>query len=206
MKRNINLALYHAMCNKFMEKINASDKNDGRFQIEMKDDNAVFILIPVSKTDTKPNSMDEIESIQIFGANGRNDKALANIIRKSCMDVLSLATALHDYADLKQAWRTLRYTKREKNITLDRLYAYLDEQDDNQREARFQMLVGKYVVLIDGLKNKNKVRYLTEQNNEWTEDITDARSFPTAEDANHLAKKLKYNNPRILPVKADTVH
>ena len=137
MKRNINLALYHGMCNKFMEKITASDKNDGRFQIEMKHDNAVFILIPVSKTDTKPVNIDEIKSIQIFGADNRNDKSLANIIRKSCTDLLSLATALNHYTDLKQAWRTLRYTKREKNLTLDRLYEYLDEQDDNQREARF---------------------------------------------------------------------
>lgn len=71
-----------------------------------------------------------------------------------------------------------------------------------QRTKRIMNLIGKCVIIAESTKNPGEVIYIQDQKLSqkgfWTKFMANARGFDTAEDANLIIKKLKYNNPRIM--------
>jgi hypothetical protein len=76
------------------------------------------------------------------------------------------------------------------------------------RKQRVRKLSGKYVIVADGWKSKKKV-FLQDprisDKGHWTQFLSNAMGMGNKE-ANDLAKKFKYNNPRVAIVTAEGIY
>lgn len=85
----------------------------------------------------------------------------------------------------------------------------LEEQRSDLKELREERkikLIGKYLVVCDGIKSK-KLCYLQDQRisskGYWTNYMSNAIGFTNRNEAIRELKKLRYNNPRIVLVTSD---
>lgn len=71
-----------------------------------------------------------------------------------------------------------------------------------QRTERIMNLMGKCVIIAESQTNPGQITYLQDQKicskGFWTKFMANARGFDTAEEAQRVIAKLKYNNPRII--------
>lgn len=69
-----------------------------------------------------------------------------------------------------------------------------------ERETMGRSLIGKYVIVCDGVSSKKQV-YLQDRSiskgGYWTQYISNARSFETVEQTKRCIRSIRYNAPRI---------
>lgn len=72
------------------------------------------------------------------------------------------------------------------------------------RQKRRESLIGKYVVVQDARYQSGFILYLQDKKyglTNWTKFLSNAQGFNSRKEAQHVANKFMYNNPRVIQIK-----